>query len=179
MVSAVPAGAQFIINHHWINVGDTEIEAQAEMVTVPSHADPSELKIARALSVIVPDFRIMPNEQGDHSGECTFGEDMEMLSMIGHQHQWGKHVKAEHLVGEDSAVIFDHDYTPDMISHPLQTSYPVDALFRFNKGDRVRMTCSWMNDSNMPLTWPREMCVLFGWRLGGDRDMTCVAGQWR
>lgn len=118
VVSEVPAGSQFIINHHWINVGDAEVEAQAEMITIPSHADPSSLKIARAVAIVVPDFNIMPKQEGEHSGECTFEEDMNMLSMIGHEHHWGTHVKAERMNSESSDVIFDHDYDPDMVSHP-------------------------------------------------------------
>jgi hypothetical protein len=179
VVSEVPSGSQFIINHHWINVGDEEVEAQAEMITIPSHADASSLKIARAVSIVVPDFNIMPKQEGQHSGECTFEEDMNMVSMIGHEHHWGTHVKAERMNGESSDVIFDHDYNPDMVSHPLTTSYTVDEPFKFKTGDLVRMTCNWNNDSDMPLTFPREMCILFGWRLGGDRDTSCAKGKWR
>jgi hypothetical protein len=179
IVSEVPAGAQFIINHHWINQSDAEIEAQAEMITVPSHADPSELRIARALSIAVLDFKVMPKEDGEQSGECTFEQDMDMLSMIGHEHQWGTHVKAERMRDDGSDVIFDHDYDESMVSHPKTTSYAADAPFQFSKGDRVRMTCNWANTSNMELVFPREMCILFGWRLGGDKDTSCAKGKWR
>lgn len=179
VVSEVPAGAQFIINHHWINVGDEDIEAQAEMITIPSHAEPASLKIARALTIVVADFSVMPHQDAAHSGECTLEEDMHMLSMIGHEHHWGTHVKAERMRGESNDVIFDHDYDPDMVSHPLTTNYKVDDPFTFKKGDVVRMTCNWSNDSDMPLTFPREMCILFGWRLGGERDSVCAQGKWR
>ena len=81
--------------------------------------------------------------------------------------------------GDAHDVIFDHDYNPDMVSHPLTKSYSVEEPYQFQEGDTVRMTCNWVNDSDMPLIFPREMCILFGWRLGGEHDTSCAKGAWR
>ena len=176
IVSEVPAGSQFIINHHWINWGEEPIEVQAEMVTVPPNSGDA-LRIARAVSIVVADFNVPPKELGERSGECVFPEDMGMLSMLGHQHRWGTHVKAERM-GDAPDVIFDHNYDESMVSHPVTNNYPVEAPYQFRKGESVRMACQWQNTSAEALTFPHEMCILFGWRLGGDRDMTCLGGQW-
>ena len=48
VVSEVPAGSQFIINHHWINVSDQATEAQAEMITIPPDSEEG-LVVARAM----------------------------------------------------------------------------------------------------------------------------------
>jgi len=176
VVSEVPAGAQLVINHHWINTGEEAIDAQAEMITVPPESD-EDLIIARAMVVAATDFDIAPGAQGEASTECTFPSETQLLSMIGHQHQWGSHVRAERL-GEDAEMIFDHDYTPEMISQPITTDFSLDAPFRFGAGETVRMSCNWDNTSEEALTFPREMCILFGWQIGADEDTRCINGTW-
>jgi hypothetical protein len=86
-------------------------------------------------------------------------------------------VRAERL-GADPQMIFDHDYTPEMVSQPITTDFPIDAPFTFSAGDRVRMSCRWNNTSDQTLVFPREMCVFFGWQIGAERDETCYGGTW-
>jgi hypothetical protein len=176
VVSEVPAGAQLVINHHWINTGDEAIEAQAEMITVPPESE-DDMVIARAMAVVMTEFEIAAGETGKASVECTFESDAQLLSMIGHQHQWGTHVRAERM-GDSPEMIFDHDYTPEMVSQPITTDFSVDAPFEFATGDTVRMTCDWHNTSDTMITFPREMCVLFGWQIGAEKDTTCINGAW-
>ncbi len=176
VVSEIPAGAQLVINHHWINTSNEAIEAQAEMITIPPEPG-QDLVIARSLAVVVTDFSIPAGERGEASGECTLQNDVQLLSMIGHQHQWGTHVRADRL-GAAEEMIFDHDYNPEMISQPITTDFPLDDPFRFAAGDKVRMSCQWENTSDQPLVFPREMCVLFGWQIGADKDATCYNGSW-
>jgi hypothetical protein len=176
VVSEVPAGAQLVINHHWINTSEDALEAQAMMITVPPASD-DDLIIARAMSVVMTDFEIPAGETGQASVDCTFESGAKMLSMIGHQHQWGTHVRAERM-GDDPEMIFDHDYTPEMISTPITTDFSIEEPFEFAEGDTVRMTCDWHNTSDSEITFPREMCVLFGWQIGADADTICYNGSW-
>jgi hypothetical protein len=177
VVSEVPAGAQFIINHHWINTGDEPIEAQAEMITVPPDSE-DNLVIARGLTLVATQFMVPAQGQIDHTVTCMFDRDASMISLLGHEHAWGTHVKAER-VGGTGEVLFDHDYDESMISHPLNTYYPVGAPYHIASGDGVRMTCSWNNTTDHPLTFPREMCVTFGWQIGAEQDTSCLDGVWR
>jgi hypothetical protein len=178
VVSEVPAGAQFVINHHWIHYGTEPAEVQAMIVTEPAMTD-QDLVIARSLAMVVTGFEIAPGESGEQSDECTFEEDVDMLSMLGHEHEWGTHVRAELTrAGGESEVLLDHDYDPDMVSHPLIVSYEVDAPLRIRTGDTLGMHCQWHNDSDSVLSWPSEMCVLFGWKIGGAGDTICFNGSW-
>lgn len=176
VVSEIPAGAQFIINHHWINYGEEAIQGQAQMITIPPEPG-QDLVIARALAIIVAGFNIAPGEIGEAAGECTFGQETHMLTMLGHQHEWGTHVRADRT-GEVNEMIFDHDYTPLMVAEPLTNYYSVDDPYRFAAGDTVRMACQWNNTSDKPLTFPGEMCILFGWQLGAEKDSYCYNGLW-
>jgi hypothetical protein len=176
VVSEVPAGAQFVINHHWINVGENATEVQAEMITVPPDSD-EELVVARALIVVGLGFQIPARQTSQHSVTCMLDREVKLLSLLGHQHSWGKHVKAER-VGSETEVLFDHDFHESMISEPFTRYFPVTEPYRITSGQGLRMTCDWDNTTDSPLTFPREMCVMFGWQIGADADSRCVEGTW-
>jgi hypothetical protein len=176
VVTEIPRGAQFVINHHWINTSDKAVEGQAEIITIPPESD-KDLVIARVLSIAVTDFKVAPGTTGETSGECTLSKDATVLSMLGHEHEWGTHVKAESM-GAAPKVIFDHDYDKDMISQPRTTDFALDKPLTFSAGDKLRMSCQWRNTSDVALTFPLEMCVLFGWQIGADKDEICYGGKW-
>lgn len=176
VVTEIPAGAQFVLNHHWINTGSEPAVVQAQMITVPPPPG-EELVIARAFTAVFTDFEVAPGSIGDASGECEIMRDTQLVMMVGHEHEWGSHVRAEHM-GDTERVIFDHEWEPEMVSQPELFSYPMDAPLTFSAGDRVRMTCQWNNTTDQPLTFPTEMCVLFGWQIGADADETCYNGTW-
>ena len=176
VVTEIPVGSQFIINHHWINSSDTDVEAQAEMVTIPPDSQ-DNLIIARAVAMADTSFKLPPKQQTQHSVTCMFNKDVSLLSMIGHQHSWGPHVRAERAGGRDE-IIFDHDYDEAMISHPLTKDFPLDSLYQFKAGEGVKMTCTWDNTTSQMLGFPREMCVFFGWQIGADADIRCLDGSW-
>jgi hypothetical protein len=176
VVSEVPAGSQFIINHHWINTSDHVIEVQAEMITIPPDSQ-DDLVVARALTVVGTGFEIPAMQTAEHSVTCMLNRDVKMLSMLGHEHSWGTHVKAERM-GAQAEVLFDHDYDEAMISHPINRNFPITAPYGMDKGEGIRMTCNWNNTTDHALTFPREMCVMFGWQVGADKDSACINGSW-
>jgi hypothetical protein len=177
VVSAVPAGAQLIINHHWINVGSTPIDVQAEMITIPPPAGQTDLIIARSFAVTTNSFNVPAHQSGKGSVDCTLKNDVSLLSVQGHQHEWGTRVKAERMATVPD-TIFDHAYDPSMVNHPTIDYFPMEAPYQFKSGDTVRMSCEWNNTSANALTFPGEMCVLFGWQIGAEHDSVCFDGTW-
>jgi hypothetical protein len=177
VVSEIPAGAQFIINHHWINSSDAPIDVQAEMITIPPPAGTSNLLVARSFIVQPNGFSVAPHQAGQDFTDCVLDHDVSLVSILGHEHEWGTHVRAEKM-GSSPAVMFDHDYDPSMVSHPVVQYFPADAPYQLKKGDTVRMSCQWQNTTDQPLTFPGEMCVLSGWQIGFDHDSMCFSGQW-
>ena len=49
---------------------------------------------------------------------------------------------------------------------------------KFKKGDKLRITCDWMNTTDHPMTFPEEMCVAFGMFFPATSDVDCGDGQW-
>jgi hypothetical protein len=180
VVSEIPAGVQLVINHHWIHSGDEPMQAQGMLVTEPADTD-EELVIVRSFAFAVMNFDVPPGESAEQQADCTFEQDMDFVYVLGHQHEWGTHVTGELLPGGDDGsaqMIFDHDYGPDLVAHPHIYTYPVDDPLTVRAGDALRMHCQWFNDTDAALKWPAEMCVVFGWKIGGDRDAICVNGNW-
>src|SRR5207249_927270 len=78
VVSEIPAGAQLIINHHWINVSDKPIKAQVEIITVPPAAD-GKLIIARSLTVLNTTFELAAGKTAEAMAECTLANGARVL----------------------------------------------------------------------------------------------------
>lgn len=177
VVSEIPAGAQLMINHHWINTSDVEAEAQAEIVTVPPPKGAADLVIARAFIVQSTAFDVVPHAPGEESVACALDHDVRLISALGHMHEWGTHVKAERM-GADPDVLFDYDFEPIMAIHPKVNYYTLDAPYRLRSGDSLALSCRWNNTTPNELKFPGEMCVLSAWQIGAEHDSMCFDGKW-
>lgn len=177
VVSEIPAGAQLMINHHWINTSDSAAEAQAEMVTIPPPAGTTDLVIARSFVVQSTAFDIAPHDSGKQSVACALDHDVQLISALGHMHEWGTHVSAERI-GAEPDVLFDYDFEPIMAIHPKVNYYTLDAPYRFKAGESVRVSCQWNNTTQNELKFPGEMCVLAAWQIGAEHDTICSDGTW-
>lgn len=179
VVSEVPAGAQFMITHHWINTSEAPVEVQAEVVTVPvdSTIDVKDLIIARSLVLNATDFVIPPHSPGQGFVECAFDREVKLISALGHAHEWGTHVKVERS-GSVNEIILDHPYQYEYVVHPRVTYFPVANPYVVHAGDRLRLTCQWMNTEDEALQFPSEMCAFQAWQIGAERDAICISGTW-
>jgi hypothetical protein len=179
VVSEIPAGAQLMINHHWVNVSESDAEVQAEIVTVPPDKSMlDKLVIARTMVVQSTMFKVGPGETGKASAECQFDSDAQLISALGHMHEWGKHVKGER-VGSQPDVLFDYDFDPIEAIHPRVNYYKLEEPYRIKAGDSLRVSCEWDNTTKKPLTFPGEMCVISTWQIGADKDRLCFDGKWQ
>jgi hypothetical protein len=178
VVSEIPAGAQLMINHHWVNVSESEAEAQAEIVTVPPDPNMKDLVVARTLVVQSTKFSVAPKESGSTSVECKLDHDVQLISSLGHMHEWGTHVKAERG-GTEPDVLFDYAYSPLEAIHPKVNYYELDDPYRIKAGDSLKITCQWDNTTAQPLTFPGEMCAIATWQVGATSDALCFDGVWQ
>jgi hypothetical protein len=178
VVSEIPAGAQLMINHHWVNASEADAEVQAQIVTVPPDADRKELVVARTLVVQSTMFSVGPKETGSASVECKLDRDVKLISALGHMHEWGKHVKGERI-GSEPDVLFDYDFDPIEAIHPKVNYYELDEPYRIKAGDALKVSCQWDNTTQKPLTFPHEMCVIAAWQIGAPSDALCFDGVWQ
>jgi hypothetical protein len=149
----IEAGQQILLNLHLFNASDFPMDGVSGTLVKPvSEAEVSELAemvLAGTLSISLP-----PTGQPvEVSGGCTFSQAASVLNVWPHMHQLGRHMKVEH--GE--ALLHDEafDFTE-------QRNYPLSPKIVVEAGQRINVTCTYVNDTGSLVTWgdssDEEMC---------------------
>jgi hypothetical protein len=173
----VPKGARFVLQSHWIHTGNTPTDVQAMMVTEPGIDGPDRIETG-TVAIVNLSFSVPAMAQAQSSTECTFDTDHKLIMSIGHEHEWGVHVRADLTRADGTAqVIFDRPFAPSDVFDPPINGYGVDQPLLLAKGDKLKMSCEWQNTTNAALTFPREMCVFFGYSMEHG-DARCINGAW-
>lgn len=173
----IPAGAQLVLNHHWINTSTETIEAQAMMLArgLPRNED---TVLAGNMVMLGLGWEIPPQADYSYSTECTFGADVPYVMSLGHMHEWGSNVTVEIESPEgDVETLIDDVWSPDMATGSgAGHVYSLDNPHMIHEGDTVRLTCQWHNSTDEPIAFPREMCIFFGYTVGDS--YFCAGGSW-
>lgn len=175
--TTIPAGSQFVLQSHWINTSAHVTDAQAMAVTIPGDTGPDRIPLG-TLAVVDTTFSIPPMSPFETSVQCTFPSQERLIMSIGHEHEWGNHVHAEVTRAAGATeLLFDRPFQTSDEFNPPVNDYGVLNPLVLSPGDTVKMTCDWNNDTADSLTFPREMCVFFGYSLE-NQDAICVNNQW-
>ena len=175
--TVVPKGSQFIVQTHWINTGSTPKDVQAMMVTVPGRDGPDRVNTG-TVAIVDVSFNVPANGRGSGGTECEFQQDHKMLMSIGHEHEWGTHVRADLIrAAGGEELLFDRPFSPHDVFDPPVNAYPVADPLLIMKGDRIKMSCDWQNTTTEALNFPGEMCVFFGYSME-EGDARCINGNW-
>lgn len=175
----VPAGAQLMMQTHWINATNQTLEGQAaiNLHVVPPSSDrvPADL-----FSVVNTQFSIPAGQSGTASTTCPVGQSLSMFYLGGHEHAAGTHFKAEQTTAAGAtSTLYEHDWQPEYEFNPPVNSYPKASPLVVNGGDQIKVTCTWDNTSGVkPLTFPTDMCVAFGFYFPGHGEIDCIDGYW-
>lgn len=173
----IPQGSQFVLQTHWINAGTEVVDVQAMAVTVPGIDGPDKIT-AGSLAVVNGTFAAPPMVTSQSSTQCTFRNQQRLMMSIGHEHEWGSHVRADLVRANGSTqLLFDRPFQHSDVFNPPVNDYGLVNPLVLSPGDTVKMTCDWNNTTTDTLTFPREMCVFFGYSLENE-DAICVDGTW-
>lgn len=160
----VPAGKQFVIQSHYINVSGGPMTVK-DSVTLEL-LDPSQVKAyANALVMVDDQFAIPPHAQHTRQSICRLKRDYQMLLLLGHMHEWGKHFTLDEVDDQGNVIttLYDQDWAPSYTSHPPVTYFKPEQPLSLKAGTRLRQTCTWDNGTDASMKFPREMCVMFGY----------------
>jgi hypothetical protein len=64
-----------------------------------------------------------------------------------------------------------------MALNPTWTKYTLDKPGVVPKGSTITTRCSWNNTTDTEISFPKEMCVFFGFVLN-ENDIYCNEGKW-
>ncbi len=169
----VPAGAQIVLQAHYINLGEpftANDSASLELI-------PTESVEAYVNQFVFNDvgFAVPPHEELESVSTCTAPEEVDVIRLLGHMHEWGTYYKLERLDDGDQPVetIIEKEWEPVFASDPEILTFEPDQPMRVAAGTRLRQTCRWFNDTEDPILFPREMCLAYGLYFPDRGEIFC------
>jgi hypothetical protein len=172
------AGAQLMVQTHWINASMETLDAQAVIYVTTKPTDGSRVA-ADLMAIYTSNIAVPPQQTASSTTTCKMTQDLQLFSLIGHEHQWGKHVKIELLDAANTAsTLWEYDWNPTYISDPPINVYSVEKPLLLKTGTSIRLTCTWDNTTNDMLGFPREMCVAQGFYFPAHGAVECGDGSW-
>jgi len=178
LVYRIPAGAQIVLNHHWLNTTDETISGQAVVNVKP--ADPGTTYTASGNTAILDtSMDIAPGHQ-ILDIHCLFERQMKMWFLIPHEHQYGSHMSIKLTRSGVQETPFDLDWNPNFTFHPPEDRLDPNTPMTINSGDAIDVHCEWNNTTDHHILFGEEMCVAFGQFVDDQNlgNLQCDKGHW-
>jgi hypothetical protein len=173
LVFRIPAGAQLVVNAHYLNAGDETLRGQS-LINV-NFADPGPHTPSGSLAIVDTQLEVAQGVSTQKMS-CTYDRDFKLWYFIPHMHRWGQHI----TIDINSQRMVDLPWSPDYTFHPPENRYDLNQPFMIKAGDTVDVSCTWNNTESGPLLFGFEMCVAFGQFIDeqGFGSRACDHGSW-
>lgn len=153
---------QIALQIHYINITGEPYSVQDE---VSLHlVDPARVeRYANFFTFVDLALDIPASAATTAVSTAVLKEDVPLISFGGHMHELGSHYKLE-LIDEkgQAKVVYDHEWSTAFVSHPPMEYFSKDEPLVLREGLKLRQTCTWNNTTPEDATFPREMCLMFG-----------------
>ncbi len=177
MAVRVPAGTQLVLQQHVVNTHDKPVRLRdvAHVATL----EPAEVETLAAFFGHGNVAFSLPGDgvEVESSITCTVPQEMNVLLMGPHMHEWGTRFRAEAGPPDALAPMIDIDpWQTWMRDEPEVREFSADAPLVLHAGDQIRTTCAWKNDTGETLAFPKEMCATYGYYFPaweGEETWTC------
>lgn len=177
LVFRIPAGAQLVVNSHYLNASDEVLRGQS-LINV-SFAPPGNYTPSGSTAIVNTGLEV---QQGvtKQQMHCTFENELKLWYFIPHMHRWGKHINVDVTRSGTKERVFDLDWSEQYTFHPPEKRFETTAPFVFKPGDSIDVECEWDNDEGRVLPFGFEMCVAFGQFIDdqGLGGWACDNGNW-
>jgi hypothetical protein len=173
----LPAGRHMVLQSHYVNTTSQPIRVrdvvQLELIPI------EDVRTwAAPMAHATLDLEIPAGEAGEASFDCVVEEDVELLALGGHMHEWGTKFETEIGSTTDSLELL---YLVDPWKAEFRDVPPVTLFFEqpmpLAAGTIIRTTCAWENTESHALVFPHEMCITFGIVAGRQDPVECRIGE--
>lgn len=155
------AGQVIILEHHSINVSDSEIQGKAYIDLVLAPPDATIEHYADVMWLGNWFFAIPPGQETTATERCTIDYDIEVMRLSSHYHSTGTHFSIEHWKPPGST---EHRYDSYDWEHPEAVWF--DIPMSIKAGEGIEWSCTWFNTRGATIypgeTSTDEMCIAFG-----------------
>jgi hypothetical protein len=177
LVFRIPAGAQLVVNSHYLNAGD-DVERGQGVINV-NYADPGNYTPTSSTAILNSDLEV---QQGitTQRMHCSIQNELDLWYLIPHMHRWGKEIKVDITRSGVKERMFETVWSESFTFHPPEKRYDPAAPFTLKPGDSVDVECTWNNTESRTLPFGFEMCVVFGQYKDsrGLGNLACDDGYW-
>ena len=154
----IPANIKLFTQSHYLNTTDHEVTAE-DVINLRTIPESEVVEIAGTFTEIDLSFELPARLETTRTVECTVPVDMTVPFLIPHMHEFGKHITVELEQAGTMQTLYDSDW-----SVALRDDFPVRHFtdhLKLQTTDKIRTSCTWNNDGDIPLLFPREMCATF------------------
>jgi hypothetical protein len=175
--SKLPAGRNMVIQSHYVNTTSQPILVR-DVVQLELIPMDDVRTWAAPLMHGTLDLEIPAGQRGEVSFDCVLEQDVELLVLGGHMHEWGTTFRTEIGPTIDALELL---YVVDPWKAEFRDVPPVTLFLEQPKplaaGTIVRTTCAWENTESHALVFPHEMCITFGIVAGLQDPVECRIGE--
>ena len=179
LVFRIPAGAQLVVNAHYLNAGDEVLRGQS-LINV-NFAGSGVHTPSGSMAIVDTTLEVPVGVSTQHM-TCTFEDQFKLWYLIPHMHRWGTHITLDYTkAGEETPTrLVDLPWREQYTFHPPENRYELTEPFVANAGDKIDVGCTWNNTEGRPLTFGFEMCVAFGQYIdvAAKGGVACNTGDW-
>ena len=177
IVMRIPAHTQIMIQHHWINATDAPIDGQVAFDVTVEPSSPSN-QVAQLFTNVTTKIALEPGMGSAHA-QCTVGQDLKFFMIGGHAHELGTHVTMTTTpAGGSPTTFYDTTWSAEYQFNPPRNYYTVDQPFTVHAGDQLDVDCTYDNTTGAKVSFPREMCVGWGYFFPATVEIDCVDNVW-
>ncbi|MEQ1568366.1 MAG: hypothetical protein ABMA64_22205 [Myxococcota bacterium] len=157
MAVELEQGQRYVMQSHYLNSGPDPILVRDKTVLTTLAPEAVETWAA-PLIMNRDDFVIPAGGTASTSFECEVDQDLNLLYLIGHMHEWGTSFSLSRVDGERSLVYDIPEWDPVYRDAPLVFDGLAEGM-TLPAGSRFETSCDWANDTDHDLVFPHEMCV--------------------
>jgi hypothetical protein len=159
LVYRIPAGAQIVVNHHYLNATDKDMSGQTAVNLY--FADPGQEYIPSGNTAITNTSLMVEEGVTTQEMHAVVNRTMKLWYFAPHMHRWGSDITIK-INGEPLANIGDTKWQPAYTFHPPEHRLDPATPMILHDGDKIDVACTWNNTSGRQLGFGFEMCVAFG-----------------
>jgi hypothetical protein len=154
-------GQVITLEHHVINAGEAEIDADAYIDLVVADPDDTIEHYADVMWMGNWAFYNPPGQESSATERCVIDYDIEVLRLSSHFHATGTHFSIEHWKpgGQTTHLYDSYDW-----AHPVAQWH--DPPIHIAAGEGIEWTCTWFNSTSQAIIPGEEstdeMCIAFG-----------------
>ena len=154
-------GTRLLMQSHYVNTSADRLLVQDAINIGVSPQDTIETWMAPFAHTDV-DLSLPPNQESSWTVTCAWEEEVNLLFMTGHMHEWGSAFTVDWTHGDETERIYTIDtWDPLYRDAPPINDYQ-DTPLTISPGDTFTTTCTWWNNTDAVIDFPQEMCATSG-----------------